>query len=164
MSKTKPTPKPELADDEACARYAAVLKRRYRLTCAVEVQGVDGSLQGWRGGRGSMIRVEWLAPPAVLIDRGLTSHALVEQVLSTRKFASFTDHAGTQWCLHSNGGERGDEYGMIVVAWYPPDFDVDPVGVRTVKLTRAVEKMVRNATGRRVRLYDLRATGAAAEG
>lgn len=62
--------------------------------------------------------------------------------------------------LGTNGGPRGDEFGLWVTASYPDDAADLPAAAESPEFTREVEAMVRDATGCDVRFGDLRGTAA----
>ena len=148
-----------LAKREAHAR---ALAERYGLA----PHGVDaGELTLPRQGRGRSVRVTWLASLARLVRAGLITraraHDLRERLADSEGGGHglrWCDDAGTRWCLASNGGQRGDDYGAWLTAWYPPDLDEDPPGSATPAFVRLVERFVQDAAGARVRFVGLRGT------
>lgn len=142
------------------------LRRRYGLPLYRVADDEIADYHEKSYGRGRWIGATWIAPPDALLQARLVSDddlaLFYERAAQADGLGSveWHDDACTKWRLSSNGGRRGDEHGLCLSASYLPDVDVDPPAVRTVKLTRAVEKMVRKATGRRVRFADLRSADA----
>jgi hypothetical protein len=145
--------------------HGRLLARRYGLA----PHGVDVHATLPRvPGIGRTISVVWIDSPAALLRAGLVVPAQVSALLANHADAAhrrtalqWVDEAGTRWVLSTNGGRRGDEHGLSLRLLYPDDANELPPRAATRTFTRAVERLVRAATGRPVRFQDLRdaATG-----
>ena len=118
-------------------------------------------------GVGRTLTVLWIDSPAVLIRARLVTRAQVDSLLANhaewarrRSALQWVDAAGTRWVLGTNGGPRGDEFGLWLTASYPDDATELPAAAESPDFTREVEALVREATGCDVRFADLRGTAA----
>jgi hypothetical protein len=138
--------------------HARRLARRYGLAPhAVETRTTLASASG----AGRAVSVAWIESSDALIDAGLVTReqigALLEQQADpeiAHTGLQWSDAAGTRWVLSTNGGERGDEYGVWLTAWYPPDAEALPPEADSPAFCSRVEDLVRLATGRPIRFAD----------
>jgi hypothetical protein len=138
--------------------HARALARHYGLT----PHGVEAlaTLPKSPGG-GPVYSVLWIDSPAGLLRAGLVSRRQVDALLRqhagdgasgrTRTGLQWVDGAGTRWTLGSNGGVRGDEFGLWLSASYLPDAEPLPPAADAAPFVREVEALVRRATGIAVR-------------
>jgi hypothetical protein len=152
---------PELDTFAKREAHARALARHYGLAPhAVEVRAtLPGS-----PGSGRHLRVVWLDSAERLRRAGLLTEARCEALDAAvagaggRAGLTWVDAAGTHWSLSPNGG-TGDQYGLWLTAAYPDEAETLAADAASPEFTRAVELMVRIATGRVVRFSDLRDHG-----
>jgi hypothetical protein len=140
--------------------YARLLARRYGLA----PHGVDvRATLPPTPGVGRTLCVVWIDSPAALVRAGLVARSQVDALLAhhadpaqRRSTLQWVDAAGTRWMLSTNGGCRGDEHGLSLTLRYPDDAEDLPPDAESPSFTRAVERLVRDATGCDVRFGDLR--------
>jgi hypothetical protein len=116
-------------------------------------------------GVGRTLTVVWIDSPEALIRARLVARPQVDTLLANyadpehrRSALQWVDAAGTHWVLSTNGGKRGDEYGLWLTLSYPDDAEDLPPGAESLQFTREVERMVADATGCDVKFADLRGT------
>lgn len=108
--------------------------------------------------------VTWIDSSANLVRTRLVSRAQVEALLELMQESrgphtgvQWVDGAGTRWTLSPNGGSHAAEFGLWLTAAYPNDAEELASEAESPEFTRAVEALVRGATGVPVRFRDLRA-------
>jgi hypothetical protein len=149
---------PDLDTHAKREAHARVLASHYGLAPhAIEVRAAYPR----GGGVGRTLRVLWHESDERLVSAGLVTRAQVAELLELRADPdaahaglAWMDGAGTRWVLTSNGGPRGDEFGLWVTASYPDEAEALPPGAETPAFRHAVERLVRAATGRPVRFTD----------
>lgn len=108
--------------------------------------------------------VTWIDTSANLVRAKLVSRPQVDALLELLEESpgphtgvQWIDAAGTRWTLSPNGVTYGDEFGLWLTASYPNEAEELAPEAESIEFTRAVETLVRAATGRPIRFADLRA-------
>lgn len=159
------------------ASYASALARRYRGIRPPTIAVHENFVAGARCPHGRKLEMtiafgEW--SDRVLEHYGLITREHVRQLVQRMTLGAdgtwisgvlrWTDEGGTRWILRSRdmAALSGGEFLADLMAELDLDYSRDPDGVLTKRHTKAVERMLRQATGRKVRFHDVRAIAAGA--